>query len=1330
MDPKLLFSQLRALILRNFLIKTRNSYQICVVLLLPIVTMIFIIMQSHQPELNVESKGIIEYNLPFTYTGWNALSKRKAIQLCVAPRTVKDKFLVSIQNFLSLHLRKFVKVLIFEKESYLDEELALKYTDNSTECDIGITFKDSGSYILRISGDGCLSKNECSIPSHGLISSSQQAVDTAYMQDWTDLPELTLPPTKVRGLIDAKEAAKLVFLNYLKLLMILILQPLVCVITENVIQEKNNKIKESMLLMGMKSVSYWSAWLFSKCCAHSHYAPSVNNSLLFEIEKVKKIFPSFARPATALNGVSMTLFKGEITCLLGPNGAGKSTLMKIISRVMPPDSGRVTTETAMKLGVCPQENILHDELNPYEHLMLFGRLKGIPSSELKSKVTHLLSSFDLSSSQDTKSKVLSGGQKRKLCVSIAMIGDPEVLLLDEPSSGMSPQSRKQLWNMLQDYTKAGRSVLFTTHYMDEAELLSDRIALLNYGKLHCYGRPMCIKRQFGGGYIIKITLRSEASMYCKSDLISILSNLSSRPKIICASDAEVIVKLPSFDVACCIEFFSQMEKHYVEMGPDCFTITVSALEEIFTQIAGDAEERPEYSERLPDDDTDKKSDATSLQNETDSINNQYSYFRSFAILLRYRAILLIRSVYSFFPLVIPIFSLLMHAFFQKMLEESTSQISPEFYRHEVIHVVNSSGQPLKNFERALSKLELNFILKEPGDILHDESYVKVDISRYELSSKKFDVKWSWDISLRRIYALPILQNLISNILWVTYIDYPDKLIQTTIHPIVKVDLNTKFVLSKKFLTLCVISFCIVLISVVIGLEAVKEKEKKIIWLISRTKDNCKTYWMSTFIGHFVLCTLSFIIMKLELKLLELDSDIYTPVWNAYFLAFPGCLLSTYLIGFVFKTYKSADIGMTIFILFATFGLFVGFLIGQLKRLSYINILNAVACFIFPLFTPFGLIVFLSDLPLICVVHAFLIMNLEKWKDFIKGVKVQRLEEPSWNEQYNQKSSVVLKSVRKVYGEPRCPFRKKKGKVAIKNLNLDCYEGEILAIMGSNGAGKSTLMKLLSENRALTSGEIIIRDKFNESISYCSEENIIWPELSVKEHLQLFAVLNGIPISTINEVINRIISDLDLTDHTRKQAKHLSGGLQRRLCIALTLLGNSKLVLLDEPTTGMDPISKQNLWKRLHCEFPPMIDRTLILSTHSSNEAEVNCSRIGLFISGILRCIGTSQELKKQFSKGFELTIRMKASRDDAFNSLLSNVIPGIIEKGQRGATLQYYIPKEAFNTFLELFIAVEKVQNINGVKNCFIIECSLDQLILDLLEESTIENTEDNECAA
>ncbi|GIY72767.1 ATP-binding cassette sub-family A member 8-A [Caerostris extrusa] len=291
------------------------------------------------------------------------------------------------------------------------------------------------------------------------------------------------------------------------------------------------------------------------------------------------------------------------------------------------------------------------------------------------------------------------------------------------------------------------------------------------------------------------------------------------------------------------------------------------------------------------------------------------------------------------------------------------------------------------------------------------------------------------------------------------------------------------------------------------------------------------------------------------------------------------------------------------------------------------------------------------------------------------------------------------------------------------------KGEIFALMGSNGAGKSTLMKLLSQNIAMTSGEIFILDKCQDSISYCDEENIIWPNLTIEEHLYLFAILNGILPASAKRIVESLIKELDIEGGAKLKAKFLSGGYKRKLCVILSLLGKSRMVLLDEPTTGIDPVSKQRLWKRLHQEFSSGVDRTLILTTHSSNEAEVNCSRIGLFMDGFLRCAGTSQELKDKFSKGYELTVKLSHSEDDKLNEFIATEIPEAIRKGQRGTSLQYYIPRQSFKLMSELFTSVSKIQSFDGVEDCFIRECSLDQIILDILEDTNFPSSQETDCA-
>jgi ATP-binding cassette subfamily A (ABC1) protein 5 len=141
-------------------------------------------------------------------------------------------------------------------------------------------------------------------------------------------------------------------------------------------------------------------------------------------------------------------------------------------------------------------------LNCTEHLELFAKLKGLKGDEIKSKIEDLLRKTDLHESKNVLGKDLSGGQKRKLCVAIALIGDPKILILDEPTSGMDPQSRRLIWNLLHSM-KRDKIIIFSTHFMDEADILADRKAIITKGKLKCIGSSLFLKNRFGLGYHLK-----------------------------------------------------------------------------------------------------------------------------------------------------------------------------------------------------------------------------------------------------------------------------------------------------------------------------------------------------------------------------------------------------------------------------------------------------------------------------------------------------------------------------------------------------------------------------------------------------------------------------------------------------------------------------------------------------------------------------------------------------------------------------------------------------------------------------------------------------------
>ncbi|GIY92606.1 ATP-binding cassette sub-family A member 8-A [Caerostris extrusa] len=261
-------------------------------------------------------------------------------------------------------------------------------------------------------------------------------------------------------------------------------------------------------------------------------------------------------------------------------------------------------------------------------------------------------------------------------------------------------------------------------------------------------------------------------------------------------------------------------------------------------------------------------------------------------------------------------------------------------------------------------------------------------------------------------------------------------------------------------------------------------------------------------------------------------------------------------------------------------------------------------------------------------------HLDYWESCSFKKQIWWYEPKSQDQENDQEPIVALKMVTKIY-----PRNFMKNIPTIRNLCMDFKKGEIFAVMGTDGSGKSTFNETyIALYRYLlyasTTGT-------KDSITYCDEEDIIWPHLTVEEHLYLFAILSGISKESANSITEELLKELGLESNAKSNADHLSGGSKRKLCVILSLLGNSRLVLLDEPTTGVDPLSKDILWRRLHLEFPPSKDRTLVLTTHSASEAEDHCSRIGLLVNGSLKCSGTSQELKDKFSKRLPINSQIK-----------------------------------------------------------------------------------------
>ena len=209
----------------------------------------------------------------------------------------------------------------------------------------------------------------------------------------------------------------------------------------------------------------------------------------------------------AVNGVTFTINKGEIFGLLGPNGAGKTTTIRILSTVLPQEQGDCTVgghsvrdnpdAVRRLIGTCPQELALYADLSAMDNLVFFGRMVGLNSKQARAQATANLELMGLAERAGGKVEKFSGGMKRRVNLAIALMGQPQLLFLDEPTVGIDPQSRNNIYDTINGLRQQGMTILYTTHYMEEADRLCDRIAIMDGGKIIAMDTPYQLKSQLG-----------------------------------------------------------------------------------------------------------------------------------------------------------------------------------------------------------------------------------------------------------------------------------------------------------------------------------------------------------------------------------------------------------------------------------------------------------------------------------------------------------------------------------------------------------------------------------------------------------------------------------------------------------------------------------------------------------------------------------------------------------------------------------------------------------------------------------------------------------------
>ncbi|MEY3149589.1 MAG: hypothetical protein RL029_863 [Actinomycetota bacterium] len=285
---------------------------------------------------------------------------------------------------------------------------------------------------------------------------------------------------------------------------------------------------------------------------------------------------------TAVDAIDFDVAKGESFGLLGPNGAGKSTTMRIIAATSQRSSGTISIlgrdpeehgpQIRAHLGVVPQQDNLDGELTVSENLFIYGRYFGLSKKFIRNKIEELLDFAQLQDKRDAKVEALSGGMKRRLTIARALVSEPDILMLDEPTTGLDPQARHILWDRLFRLKETGVTLVITTHFMDEAEQLCDRLVVMDKGRIMAEGSPLELIKQYSTKEVLEVRFGSDRNKEVAPILREMCSRIEELPDriLMYVEDGESL-----------LEAITAKKLH-----PTTSLVRRSSLEDVFLRLTG------------------------------------------------------------------------------------------------------------------------------------------------------------------------------------------------------------------------------------------------------------------------------------------------------------------------------------------------------------------------------------------------------------------------------------------------------------------------------------------------------------------------------------------------------------------------------------------------------------------------------------------------------------------------------------------------------------------------------------------------------------------------
>ncbi|XP_071813575.1 phospholipid-transporting ATPase ABCA3-like isoform X2 [Apostichopus japonicus] len=1168
------------------------------------------------------------------------------------------------------------------------------------------------------------------------------------------------------------------------------------------------------------------------------------------IQNLRKVYKG---NNVAVNNMCLNMYEGQITALLGHNGAGKTTTLSMLTGLFPPSKGTAIVNghdirtdidgVHTQLGLCPQHDVLYDNLTVEEHLYFFAKLKGYPSDKVALEIDFYIKSLQLEDKRHVPIKALSGGMKRKLSVGIALIADSKIIMLDEPTSGMDPSARRFTWDILQKHRK-GRTILLTTHYMDEADLLGDRIAIMADGQLQCVGSSLFLKRKYGVGYHMSIAKAPDCPVAEVASLVkrhvpsSVLEN---------NVGAELSFILPQEEVGKFEALFDEMEKKKIELGIDSYGASVTTMEEVFIKV-GDGNRD---TKALPDG-YGSSTENQAIENRQSAANGSMSYqeedleeqtnhlyeenpIRNTGLMLycqQFRALFIKRFLHSLrnwllmiFQLLIPIqctlVSLLAAIMFPAVSNSPPLSMNISVYGDTYIpyQVTNSStaiglGEVYASqFNGTRTGTEFvntsypdlsmaDFLLDRNENTTVSFNFDNLMASTFNLATGEADKIMSVaHFNNQPYHSAPMSLSAVDNA-FLKYYSNDKFSVHTINHPLprtvkeqasdqVNKGVQTGFAIAYNML----FGMSFLAASFVVFLIKENTTKSKHLQFISGVRSS--NFWLSAYtwdlLNYTIPCVLSCALFAAFNVEAFSDDGRFLYIFLLLFLHGWAIIPLMYLASFLFTVPSTGFVTMTMFnVVFGstTFLAVEVLLVPELNLVNVGHILDWVFVFspsyllgkaMADFYNNFQILSVCDSSPLakkFCeenedlkfqenylaweypgigrsVVFLFaegfiyfgIVLLVEmgvfrKMKYLWKGRKnkkpsqyepVNNAEEEDEDvrtereqiersplERLSRSFVLVLKGLRKVYPGRggRAPV------VAVEGSTLGVPSKECFGLLGVNGAGKTTTFKMLTGDEALSEGDAYVEGfsvksdtrKVQQRIGYCPQFDGLVDQLTGRETLFMYARLRGVPEKRIALKVDCLLRVFNMEEHADKQAKAYSGGNKRKLSTAVALIGDPPLVLLDEPTTGMDPVTRRLLWKAL-CEIRNA-GRSIVLTSHSMEECEALCTRLAIMVNGIVKCLGSTQHLKSRFGEGFTLLIKASPGPDGQprdmqhIKDFITREFRGCQLKDEHQGMVHYHITDTSI-AWATIFGTLERAKDQYGIQDYSVSQTSLEQVFLN-----------------